>query len=1025
MREELKLFIHFDQINDNNICALEYFISKVNGDGLSSEILKNVRSLLKLSEIYASSSNFQAVLNLSKDLNYSTQKKVTEKNIESFIEAIPKYKRINFIIIFKLNSDIFDYTKLVLLHFLIEKYNYLTICFSLVDIKSKKSNDELRYKLGQLLWCWKSKKSLSTKKLFYILDRKIDSSSKRKPIIKVSSLPSQNDLIPKRFSPIIEINEFNFKTLFKLSLKDFLSKAIHSRLNTNSDIKSLEKKIELLFPIEKDNINLANLFIRRIFNFLRISEFPDDILFSIFREFEHESLFTFYAFVCMFDEYILAKAGVKSRGAKYRRFAKLVNLSEIYSYAVLVKNYISGIREISENIIFHTEDKKGYLYFYIVSFDKCSILKKSAKRYYKYVEKYFKFFEKNENYKPDRFLEVILTDFNSNGIISTFKSNIEEDNILELDLEEKKLLDSIKLQDFFWGKFSKFPHFSHLDWRYLAQLGLKSFAKLVHDNCGLLKVETNNTENKLLFYFDKSKNTKANQLSYILNTDHLSGTSYYVLLPISEALVSDARTNRLIFAEKSLNELYDSLLYRKDKNFIPLEINLDSAPQHESVSLSEKKDYIVKMGEMILGFCSTPDVKIISFDYNQIRKHHIDISTFIKILAYVQLTKRFFKLIVHNLDSEAFNLILQRLNVLARAGKLWNNSTWLFLYDERGVPFIINGEDPEYCNYFNRRIALYYGYSYGLFSDMSSDKQYRIPFEQLIPYELLVKTEKDIVEQTIFEKSVSGICDNKITDIKLGVKIQNAHMRLGSKTHIDHFYEAESLFLNNFYVERFSYLIAKDISEIECDKNRELILVGYGDYSEMLLSKIKKFINLNYIRSKNKLYCGNYIFCVDFDTIRWENFDKIEHTKLLNDYYFAIIVPIGSTLTTNYKILKSLERVIEDKFDIKRYRLRNRLVFNASVLTIRDRLKKNPTEIEKFFHWKEIDLVNKKIITDYFSNGIHFYVWKEAIWNLPKTCPQCFHHFEDSYFSDPKKHEFPLLETNKSSIIPKLIQDGL
>ncbi len=80
-----------------------------------------------------------------------------------------------------------------------------------------------------------------------------------------------------------------------------------------------------------------------------------------------------------------------------------------------------------------------------------------------------------------------------------------------------------------------------------------------------------------------------------------------------------------------------------------------------------------------------------------------------------------------------------------------------------------------------------------------------------------------------------------------GYKISDTHFRLGSKIHISHFYYAKRFFQNSFFASRLAFLIAKEIltdhnEKISKIKTDGLTLIGYGLYSELLISLVEMFL---------------------------------------------------------------------------------------------------------------------------------------------------------------------------------------
>ena len=72
-------------------------------------------------------------------------------------------------------------------------------------------------------------------------------------------------------------------------------------------------------------------------------------------------------------------------------------------------------------------------------------------------------------------------------------------------------------------------------------------------------------------------------------------------------------------------------------------------------------------------------------------------------------------------------------------------------------------------------------------------------------------------------------------------------MRIGSKIHVDNFYEAQLLFHNNYFTNRFAYLLKQKLDKIiQNRKVKKIYFVGYENYSEMLLYELTQLYDKDY-----------------------------------------------------------------------------------------------------------------------------------------------------------------------------------
>ena len=131
-----------------------------------------------------------------------------------------------------------------------------------------------------------------------------------------------------------------------------------------------------------------------------------------------------------------------------------------------------------------------------------------------------------------------------------------------------------------------------------------------------------------------------------------------------------------------------------------------------------------------------------------------------------------------------------------------------------------------------------------------------------------------------------------------GYKISGSHFRLGSKTHISDFYFAKRMFQNSFYASRFAFSLAREIGrdhEMSPRSFRKLTLIGYGLYSELLLSYVKLFLR--------KIWKTDINHNLISDS---EDLEIIKGYEEIHDHVI-IIVPIASTFSTSIKIEQRLQ----------------------------------------------------------------------------------------------------------------------
>ncbi len=314
---------------------------------------------------------------------------------------------------------------------------------------------------------------------------------------------------------------------------------------------------------------------------------------------------------------------------------------------------------------------------------------------------------------------------------------------------------------------------------------------------------------------------------------------------------------------------------------------------------------------------------------------------FLKILTYLQLTKQIKIIVIINIKPTFIRYLLNTyLDVLCKTGKIWSSKNYLYLYDTLGVPTIISGESPEDINSINTEINRYYPQKYVFqINSIINEHKKNISHSStkakrnlIFPYEVIIDMnfEKNniIYKHNLFEMLITSMLNKKLEDNSIGFKLQNINMRLGSKIIVNDFYEADFLFQNSFFIDRFAFMITQSMLA-NYDSRKKIILIGYGLYSELLLNKIKLYLNKN-----TQLGC-DYVICYDIEGTKWKiDIDINSLLKEKYDFQFSIIVPIGSTLTTNNKIVAEFKKHLLMEYNEIDFFLEKKIIYNCCIILV-------------------------------------------------------------------------------------------
>lgn len=273
-----------------------------------------------------------------------------------------------------------------------------------------------------------------------------------------------------------------------------------------------------------------------------------------------------------------------------------------------------------------------------------------------------------------------------------------------------------------------------------------------------------------------------------------------------------------------------------------------------------------------------------------------------------------------------------------------------------------------------------------------------------IPFDILVEGE---VGATIFEQYVRAVVRRNIQGKELGCKIENTHMRLGSTIHVNHFYEAEVLFGNALFVERFALLLIKKIkaendnADAQLNSQSHVTLYGYTNYSEQVIFRTMQLfqemvpgIDVDYAILERETEDRGF---THVDQIRYSTFFKSlkERREYFKSRKIMCIIPIASTLKTNEKLINLF---CEQNGSI----CRDNFIYNFELILVGSE--------EANQYWVKD---GKKIIGNSGMKIVpvpEFFVEVTLKYLEPLECPLCF--------PDRMVDEVPLVEVNASSTIP-------
>lgn len=336
------------------------------------------------------------------------------------------------------------------------------------------------------------------------------------------------------------------------------------------------------------------------------------------------------------------------------------------------------------------------------------------------------------------------------------------------------------------------------------------------------------------------------------------------------------------------------------------------------------------------------------------------------------------------------------------------------------------------------------------------------PFDALLPYE------KDSPE-TLFDHQVSLMAENPIDQSPFGNKIADTHMQLGSKVHIQSFYEMAYLFYRTSIANRIAFELLRELQKkpaVDLLKDT-FLFYGYASYSKALLTSIREILkfyrtisskpdNMQRIDLIPDRTAGSNLAIATFQhNLQSESklpqmqisgqdsaenkVSGVEKSQLYFDFpsstkegvsaetdFFGSgvkliqIVPISSTLTTFEKmyarILRGLKAKISDSEISRMHLYANFTAFWVTDATEDIRAGKLSGIEKKYIEETgAMDIPKeRRIITK--LNGmrenpsVHYLMLASAVWEAPLQCKKCY--------PENVIMEIPLVSVDQTSTVP-------
>lgn len=904
--------------------------------------------------------------------------------------SLPTKDKTTFSIIYLKKDDKEDFSDLVPFFLLKNKFrDKITLGIDVGSISlDKNKQNEYIFKCSDFLRFIDDKKPLLGKRSVYFINVKyIDKTTgeiRNYSLDNVTSLvgkgkttninnfsEKKNPKASRKYLPLLKIDEENFVEFF--GQKSFLSEEAKYMLeSTISLTKELYKK-----------------------------KFPSE-------DIPYHSLF----------EEWLTKAYFHSVGLTFDKIGRI----KYEGLKNVLHAYCNNIYELVQNIIFHG-GKFGLAYFI---FNRKENISENQKIKIPDFEKY-----KND----ERFIEIGIFDYGEQGIIDKylFEANEKrnEDPVKYGDWINE--LKGISIKDFFDLNSILTTGINRPQLRYAANLGLKSFANSVLKHRGYFSIESNVAGGKCRIesIIEKDANDK-NELNFgdIKTIDNISGTHYEMILPVKGEKTVYSTVTQARPQHSKLNDL----LKKPPRVICEISFKDVLAGNFSWISLSKEQQQrnIEGIGEKLITLVkekSTDNTIAINVsDFKDATAEFV-----YRLIAYIQLHSElpFESLILTHIDDNLLNDICEKIEIYLLPSnnqnndwKIWNNNAPVVLISEKMRFQILCGEKLNEFLFINNEIKLKYpNFNYFSKRHVSADvsSQFKSIKDRLINHFYEFEIEND--GKLLFEQYVLKILKCPIESEDIGYLVSHNNTRVGSKLIIKNFYEADSMFQSSFFTERLAYLIVCEIIKSKClaniDNRHKTVLIGYKPYSELLVKSIKEMINstckldtgsdiITTIITANEEESGNIIW--RFDNKRIQN----EIISNPNNYKYVTIVPIGSTLTTNDKIIAFFKLHVK-KENIADIELNsNNFIYNHCAIVVRDVVGTNITKEESRQKW--INIQNRYITTELQNLKNKEVVFSMEIGAKDENQNNWFSKFDKRFFPLQWQNEEYVNDTNNSSL---------
>ena len=312
--------------------------------------------------------------------------------------------------------------------------------------------------------------------------------------------------------------------------------------------------------------------------------------------------------------------------------------------------------------------------------------------------------------------------------------------------------------------------------------------------------------------------------------------------------------------------------------------------------------------------------------------------------------------------------------------------------------------------------------------------------DEYFPFDLVIKEDNG---DPWFLNKVQLLLKTEKSKNRRGGKIENIHIRISSRIHLDTYYETDTVLQDIINIYKFAYLIAWDIYVSNKNNNSKIIVVGYETTSSILIKEISKILEQLFDDSSNKITQAVFVQSEKYPKIdkigydikfltadptpnenkNEENKDKDQNRE---NYKVYTVICLGTTMSTIYKIHAKLSETLGKNADLS-------FDDNYSIITVSDSICEKGKELSnnsiESQYWN-VDKTNrdpeqKRIYVNPENKGeqdvfVKYYISVPSKWEDAKNCSICNTEWNPIRKND-QKNCYPLIQINSANGYPRTV----